>query len=186
MFSCQATKTLVTNNIVKEQEMKKKLLTSLVTGLIVFGVTGMANASLTNIGTATYNGIDYNLIWDDDNNGNSLVWLDYSNTAISWENQMAWAAGIDSKDKVYRDARAALYQHLKDALESKSTDDMIDLTAVCPAETDKERNVIKGALELILETQNKDGGWPPLGSKKSDSELSSILGFVLKECEKYK
>jgi squalene cyclase len=96
------------------------------------------------------------------------------------------AAGLDSKDRVYRDARAALYQHLKDALESKSTDDMIDLTAVCPAETDKERNVIKGALELILETQSKDGGWQPLGSKKSDSELSSILGFVLKECEKYK
>ncbi|MFX0053525.1 MAG: prenyltransferase/squalene oxidase repeat-containing protein [Candidatus Hermodarchaeota archaeon] len=96
------------------------------------------------------------------------------------------AAGVDSKAKVYRDARAALYQHLKDALESKSTDDMIDLTAVCPAETDKERNVIKGALELIIATQKNDGGWQPLGSKKSDTELSSILGFVLKECEKYK
>ena len=96
------------------------------------------------------------------------------------------AAGVDSEERVYRDARAALYQHLKDALESKSTDDMIDLTAVFPAETDKERNVIRGALELIIETQNHDGGWLPLGSKKSDSELSSILGFVLKECEKYK
>jgi squalene cyclase len=96
------------------------------------------------------------------------------------------AAGVDVKAKVFKDARAALYQHLKDALESKSTDDMIDLTAVCPAETERELDVINGAIELIIETQNKDGGWPPLGSKKSDTELSSILGFVLKECEKYK
>ena len=96
------------------------------------------------------------------------------------------AAGVDSKAKVYRDARAALYQHIKDALENKSADDMIDLTAVCPPETDKEVDVINGGLELIISTQNKDGGWPPLGSKKSDSELSSILGFVLKKCEKYK
>ncbi|MHA2140548.1 MAG: prenyltransferase/squalene oxidase repeat-containing protein [Candidatus Thorarchaeota archaeon] len=96
------------------------------------------------------------------------------------------AAGIDSGKRVYKDARAALFQHLKDALESKSTGDMVDLTAVCPPENDKEKNVILGGLELILETQNKDGGWALAGSKKSDTELSSILGFVLKKCGKYK
>ncbi len=96
------------------------------------------------------------------------------------------AVGVDSSKKVYKDARAALYQHLKDALEAKSTDDMVDLTAVCPPETDKELDVINGGLELIVETQNKEGGWALVGSKKSDSELSSILGFVLKECGKYK
>ncbi|MHA2118158.1 MAG: hypothetical protein ACW98J_04490, partial [Candidatus Thorarchaeota archaeon] len=96
------------------------------------------------------------------------------------------AAGVDSKKRVYKDARAALFQHLKDALENKSTDDMIDLTAVCPPETDKEQNVIKGGLELILESQDKSGGWALMGSKKSDAELSSILGFVLKKCAKYK
>ncbi len=96
------------------------------------------------------------------------------------------AAGVDSKKRVYKDARAALFQHLKDALENKSTDDMIDLTAVCPPETDKEKNVIKGGLELILESQDKGGGWALMGSKKSDAELSSILGFVLKKCAKYK
>jgi hypothetical protein len=96
------------------------------------------------------------------------------------------AAGVDSKKKVFKDARAALYQHLKDALENKSTDDMVDLTAVCPPETDKEQNVIMGGIELILESQEKNGGWALTGSKKSDTELSSILGFVLKKCAKYK
>lgn len=96
------------------------------------------------------------------------------------------AAGVDSKKKVYKDARAALFQHLKNALENKSTDDMVDLTAVCPPENDKEQNVVLGGLELILETQDKDGGWALMGSKKSDTELSSILGFVLKKCAKYK
>ena len=66
------------------------------------------------------------------------------------------AAGVDSKKKVFKDARAALFQHLKDALENKSTDDMVDLTAVCPPETDKEQNVIIGGLELILESQEKN------------------------------
>ena len=96
------------------------------------------------------------------------------------------AAGVDSKKKVFKDARAALFQHLKDALVNKSTDDMVDLTAVCPPETDKEHNVIMGGLELILESQEKNGGWALTGSKKSDTELSSILGFVLKKCAKYK
>jgi hypothetical protein len=96
------------------------------------------------------------------------------------------AAGVDSNAKVYKDARAALFQHLKDALENKSTYDMVDLTAVCPPENDKEQNVVLGGLELIVETQEKDGGWTLMGSKKSDTELSSILGFVLKKCAKYK
>lgn len=96
------------------------------------------------------------------------------------------AMGIDSEKKVYKDARAALYQHLKDALENKSTYDMVDLTAVCPPENEKEKEVIQGGIELILETQHKNGGWTPPGSKKSDAELSSILGFVLRKCTKYK
>jgi len=54
-----------------------------------------AQATLTTIGTATYGGSDYNLIWDDDNNGNSVVWLDYSNDWPTWAAQTAWAAGLD-------------------------------------------------------------------------------------------
>lgn len=76
--------------------MKKKILAGLATGVFIVGMVGMANASLTIIGTASYGGSDYNLIWDDDNNGNSVIWLDYTNGAVNWTAQNAWAAGLDS------------------------------------------------------------------------------------------
>ena len=77
--------------------MKKKLLTGLATGLFLLGVVGMANASLTTIGTAQFGGTGtaYNLIWDNDNNGNSVVWLDYSKAATNWTAQDAWAANLN-------------------------------------------------------------------------------------------
>ena len=83
--------------------MKKKPLAVLVTGLFFLCMTGMAHAALTTIGTATYdrNGGDpsdalkLNLIWDDDNNGNSVIWLDYTNEGTNgWQN--VWAARLDS------------------------------------------------------------------------------------------
>ena len=79
--------------------MKKKLLSVLITGLFFLSMTGMANAALTTIGTATYGGSDYNLIWDNNNNGNSVVWLDYTNYPHApawWWTQIDWAAGLDS------------------------------------------------------------------------------------------
>jgi len=76
--------------------MKKRFLSVLATGLFLFCITGIANAALTTIGTATYGSSDYNLIWDDDNNGNSVIWLDYSNTATNWTAQKTWAAGLGS------------------------------------------------------------------------------------------
>ncbi|OGR16178.1 MAG: hypothetical protein A2X81_08550 [Desulfobacterales bacterium GWB2_56_26] len=77
--------------------MKKKHL-GICTGLTLIGMTGIAQAGLITIGTATYSGQDYNLIWDNDNNGKSVVWLDYSNTYgnRNWESQTSWAAGLDS------------------------------------------------------------------------------------------
>nr|WP_319495365.1 hypothetical protein [uncultured Desulfobacter sp.] len=54
----------------------------------------MAYASLSIIGTATYSGSEYNLIWEDDNNGKSLVWLDYTNSNVGWSEQVAWASNI--------------------------------------------------------------------------------------------
>jgi hypothetical protein len=62
---------------------------------MIFSFAGTAIASLTTIGTATYGGNEYNLIWDDDNNGKSLVWLDYANGGTKWTDQNAWAAGLD-------------------------------------------------------------------------------------------
>lgn len=73
--------------------MKKMFLCSI---LFLLLMSGMAHATMVTIGTATYNGTDYNLIWDDDNNGNSVVWLDYTNTVTTWANQVAWAGNLDS------------------------------------------------------------------------------------------
>ena len=75
---------------------KKKILASVATVLFLLTITGMANADLITIGTATYGGTERNLIWDDDNNGNSLIWLDYSHNHTNWLSQNAWAAGLDS------------------------------------------------------------------------------------------
>lgn len=63
---------------------------------LVFGVTGSANAALTKIGTATYMGNDYNLIYEDDAFEGGLVWLDYTNTDLSWQGQVNWASGLGS------------------------------------------------------------------------------------------
>jgi len=46
--------------------MNKKLLTGLATGLFLFGIVEGAYADLMTIGTATYGGSDYNLIYDSD------------------------------------------------------------------------------------------------------------------------
>ena len=76
--------------------MKKKLV-ALSTGLALLGMAGMAQATLTTIGTATYGGLDYNLIWEDNSNGNSVVWLDYSNLGTgTWSAQNTWVAGLGS------------------------------------------------------------------------------------------
>jgi hypothetical protein len=63
---------------------------------LTFALSGTAQATLTTIGTATYGGSDYNLIYDDNNNGHGLVWLDYSNSAAVWVNQVAWANSLNS------------------------------------------------------------------------------------------
>ena len=79
--------------------MKKKQFAGVSVALIITTMAGVANAALTTIGTATYNGADYKLIWDNDNNGNSIVWLDYThpnNNSTSWAAHSAWAAGLDS------------------------------------------------------------------------------------------
>jgi hypothetical protein len=81
----------------------KKILLLLCGMLILFDT---AHAKLITIGTAGYDsdgdGIiatweQYNLILDDDNNGNSVVWLDYTNGGDGWEEQNLWAAGVGSK-----------------------------------------------------------------------------------------
>lgn len=72
--------------------MKKAFLYG---SLFLLLMSGMAHATMTTIGTATYNGSEYNLIWDDDNNGNSVVWLDYTNEWALWDNQVTWASNLN-------------------------------------------------------------------------------------------
>jgi hypothetical protein len=76
----------------------KKSMVLLCAMLLVFGFVGTANATLTTIGTASYDSDGdgtkevYNLIYEDDQN---LVWLDYSSSWKRWNNQMSWAAGLN-------------------------------------------------------------------------------------------
>ena len=76
--------------------MKRKL--SIVTTIILLltSITAISEATLIAIGKASYNGSAYNLIWDDANNGNSIVWLDYTNPATDWSLQNSWAAGLNT------------------------------------------------------------------------------------------
>ena len=59
-----------------------------------------ASATLTVIGTATHDGTDYDLVWDDDNGGGTqVVWLDYDYSADKWLNHpgaISWAQGLDA------------------------------------------------------------------------------------------
>ena len=91
------------------------------------------------------------------------------------------AAKVPKDNKVYVDGRAALLQHLLKCIESKSIFDMADLTAFGNPESELEKEILRNGINLIIETQNADGGWIPLGAKKSDTELSSLLLLEFKK-----
>lgn len=59
-------------------------------------VTGSAEATLTTIGQASYNGSSYNLIYDNDSPFGSVVYFDYSHASDLWANQVAWARSLNS------------------------------------------------------------------------------------------
>lgn len=94
------------------------------------------------------------------------------------------AMGMNSDNKVFEDGRVALLQHIRNSLEDKSIFDMVDLTAIGEPKSDIERVLFKEGLELIIQTQNNDGGWIPLGAMKSNPELSSKLIFEFKQAKK--
>jgi hypothetical protein len=56
-----------------------------------------ANAALTTIGTATYQGNEYNLIYMDDGPFGPITWLDYTKGRDTWQNQVNWASGLGSQ-----------------------------------------------------------------------------------------
>ena len=62
--------------------------------IMLLGFSGVASAELILIGTATYDGGNYNLIYED-NQG--LVWLDYTNLRNTWYGQLNWAYGLNAE-----------------------------------------------------------------------------------------
>lgn len=70
-------------------------------------LTGAANATLTTIGTAQFYGTGdaYNLIWDNDNNSKSIIWIDYVNepgrrgpwnySSGTWIDQSSWISALN-------------------------------------------------------------------------------------------
>jgi hypothetical protein len=67
--------------------------------MIIF--SSMVYAGLTQIGTATYNGKEYGLIYEDDQN---LIWLDYTQPqqpfGVGWFGMTKWAAGLNFPDVI--------------------------------------------------------------------------------------
>jgi hypothetical protein len=72
----------------------KKLILFICAVFLIFGVLGVAKADLTVIGTATYDGTDYNLIYEDDSIYGGLVWLDYTKDGAPQTVQKSWASGL--------------------------------------------------------------------------------------------
>lgn len=71
--------------------MKKTLLSTLMFVCVLFG---SADAALQVIGTATYSGNDYKLIYDTDD---QLTWLDYSRPGGDYyAGSVAWAASLNN------------------------------------------------------------------------------------------
>lgn len=71
----------------------KKISVLLMMIFTIAACSGMAEAGLTQIGTATYNGKSYNLIYEEDQ---GIVWLDYTDrNAGGWVNAMNWVSGLN-------------------------------------------------------------------------------------------
>jgi hypothetical protein len=69
---------------------------------IVLGLSVQSHATLTTIGTASYDSNSdgtpesYNLIYDNDSPFGSIVWLDYTKSWSTWGNQVSWASGLNT------------------------------------------------------------------------------------------
>ena len=78
--------------------MNKTLITICAVAVFCAFVAAPASAELTIIGTATYDGTDYNLVWDDDNGGGQeVVYLDYDYSDGRWVNHpdaISWVSGL--------------------------------------------------------------------------------------------
>jgi hypothetical protein len=80
--------------------MKRHLIVTACAILAAGPLIGIASADLAVIGTATWSeperpfSATYNLIWESNDDGKSLVWLDYTNPKAHWAGQTDWAAEL--------------------------------------------------------------------------------------------
>jgi hypothetical protein len=76
--------------------MKTRIVSFLSVLAILFILAASSHAmNLQTIGTADYNGGSYNLIYDNDSPFGSIVWLDFTNSDNTWDNQVSWASGLN-------------------------------------------------------------------------------------------
>jgi hypothetical protein len=81
----------------KRMRTNKTKLAYAVSILMVMTMGLTANAELITIGTATYQGNEYNLIYMDDGPFGPITWLDYTRGYNTWQNQVNWASGLGSQ-----------------------------------------------------------------------------------------
>ena len=74
--------------------MRKRLLVLLAAVFLHASLVGVSQAELVTIGTASYNGGVYNLIYDADSPFGPITWLAFTNYE-SWQGQLDWAAGLN-------------------------------------------------------------------------------------------
>lgn len=73
--------------------MKNQLIAASTVTLAMFIAVSTANATLVTIGTATYSGSDYKLIYDVDG---QITWLDYSNSGATYSQTVTWVSSLDA------------------------------------------------------------------------------------------
>lgn len=120
--------------------MIKRLLTAVVTFLVLTACAGMANADLTTIGTATlsYTGdTEYKLLWDRDQN---LVWLDYTKSGTGLSNMKMWAHALTSSN--------LLTTHLYDNYNVTWTDENWRTPSAGPSPSTKSEGLNKSSSEI--------------------------------------
>ena len=75
----------------------KNVIIGLSAGVMTLCTVGVSFSTLTTVGTATYNGTRYNLIYENDSINGGLVWLDYHHDSVSgttWQDHVNWASDL--------------------------------------------------------------------------------------------
>src|ERR1035438_2971544 len=83
--------------IFQEGNVKLRTLPAALTMVaLILMFVAPVRADLIDIGTATYNGNNYNLIYESTAPFGPIVWLDYSNGGEYYTAQMAWAGSLNN------------------------------------------------------------------------------------------